>query len=87
MKAKIDKIKCPVCNGRVDYCVVCKGVGEIKSPALKTRNNKYDKDGEMKKAAEKLRTKKYTLREIAEILGYNHPQSIANLLNKKPCSK
>lgn len=42
------------------------------------RNRKIDHP----KIAKKLRSKGHTIREIAEILGYRHPGSITNLLNK-----
>lgn len=78
----MEKIVCPVCRGGKNRhrCLACKGEGWLKPP--KPNNAIYDKDGERKKAAQALRDYGYTLREIASILGYNHPQSIANLLNK-----
>lgn len=75
------KIKCPVCKGNGEYCVACKGSGKIKPP--KPKNYIKDNEGQMKKAAHALRKTGYTLREIATILGYKNPQSIAHLLNKK----
>lgn len=77
-----EKIICPVCKGGKDRhkCVACKGEGFLTAP--KPNKSVYDKDGRMKKAAHSLRDYGYTLREIASILGYKHPQSIANLLNK-----
>jgi len=74
-------IKCVVCNGRDKKCVACKGVGKIKPP----KPNQYikDIDGKMSKGAKKLRARGYTLREIASILRYKHPQSVQHLLNKK----
>jgi hypothetical protein len=77
------KIKCPVCLGGKNKhrCNACKGEGLLKPP--KPNNSIYDTDGENKKTAHILKDYGYTLREIAAILGYNHPQSIANLLNKK----
>jgi hypothetical protein len=77
-----NKIVCPVCRGRYKNCAACKGTGKLNPP--KPKNYKKDQDGEMKSAATILRDYGYTLREIAEILGYHHPQSIQNLLNKKP---
>jgi hypothetical protein len=77
------KIKCPVCLGgkNKQYCLACKGEGKINPP--KPNHAIRDINGERKKAAETLRNYGYTLREIASILGYNHPQSIQSLLNKK----
>lgn len=78
-----EKIVCPVCNGGKERksCVACKGVGFLTAP--KPPKSVYDKDGRMKAAAHVLRNAGYTLREIAAILGYKGPQSIAHLLNKK----
>lgn len=78
-----EKIICPVCRGGKfqQRCPACHGKGKLNQP--KTNNAIYDRDGENKKAAQALRDYGYTLREIAEMLGYKHPQSIANLLNKK----
>lgn len=77
------KIKCPVClGGKNKYrCLACKGEGLLMPP--KPNNKIYDTDGERKKAAQVLRDYGYTLREIAAIMGYNHPQSIQSLLNKE----
>ena len=67
--------------GKIQDCAACKGLGKLTPP--KPKNGKRDTDGLMKSAATILRDYGYTLREIAEILGYNHPQSIQSLLNKK----
>jgi hypothetical protein len=77
-----NKIVCPVCIGGKNKhrCLACKGTGWINPP--KPNHAVYDKDGERKKAAEALRHYGYPLREIAEILGYKHPQSIKSLLDK-----
>lgn len=76
------KITCPVCLGKKkEGCPACKGEGKLIPPNPK--NGKRDVGGRMKDAATALRDYGYTLREIAEILGYNHPQSIQNLLNKQ----
>jgi hypothetical protein len=79
----MEKIKCPVCRGGKNKyrCLACKGEGLLNPP--KPSHAIYDTDGERKNAAEALRNYGYTLREIAGILGYNHPQSIQSLLNKK----
>lgn len=34
-------------------------------------------------AAQELKAKGYTIRDIAKILGYKHPGSVSHLLNKK----
>ena len=74
-------IVCPACKGKNKLCVACKGKGKLKPP--KPNHSIRDTDGKNKEAATKLRKAGYTLREIAEILGYKHPQSIQSLLNKK----
>lgn len=76
-----DKIKCPVCKGKDSSCVACKGKGNIE--ASDKKNYKSDADGKNRRAAIILRNRNYTLRQIAKILGYKHPQSIQSLLNKK----
>jgi hypothetical protein len=79
------KIKCPVCKGKDDNCVACKGKGELTQP--KPNNHIKDTDGKLLNAATKLRKRGYTLREIAGILGYKHPQSVQSLLNKNHITK
>lgn len=74
------KIKCPVCLAKRSDCIACNGSGTLYAP--KQSNYKKDEDGRNKAAAHILRDYGYTLREIAEILGYHHPQSIKNLLDK-----
>lgn len=76
------KIICVVCRGRKSDCVACNGTGKINPP--KPKNYKKDTDGAMKSAATIMRDYGYTLREIAETLGYKNPQSIQWLLEKSP---
>lgn len=75
------KIKCPVCLGKDRNCVACGGTGKIQPP--KPKNYKKDEGGKFSEAAKRLSDCGYTLREIAEILGYKHPQSIQSLLSKQ----
>jgi hypothetical protein len=77
------KIKCPVCLGgkNKNRCKACKGEGLLNPP--KPNKAIYDTDGENQATAQVLRDYGYTLREIASILGYKHPQSIQHLLNKQ----
>jgi hypothetical protein len=75
------KIKCPVCLGKEKDCLACHGTGKVNPP--KPKNYKRDVDGQNKATAHILSDYGYTLREIAEMLGYKHPQSIKNLLDKK----
>jgi DNA-binding transcriptional MerR regulator len=79
----MEKIKCPVCLGGKNKhrCLACNGEGLLNPP--KPSNRIYDTDGERQSTAKVLRDYGYTLREIAAILGYKHPQSIQSLLNKK----
>lgn len=67
----MNKIKCPACNG----------CGFIKP--VKPKNRIKDEGGKMSTSAKRLSKKGYTLREIADMLGYKHPQSIQHLLDKK----
>jgi hypothetical protein len=70
-KSVLKKFPCPACNGS----------GELKPP--KPKKGKSDADGKLSHAAKALRDAGYTIREIANILCYDHPGSISHLLSKK----
>lgn len=80
-QVKEEKIICVVCSGKNKKCVACNGTGKIIAPAKKYIGKK-DPDGKIGLAAIKLRKASYTLREIASILGYKGPQSVAHLINR-----
>ena len=65
------KIKCPICNGK----------GVINSPDKLNPFFKIEIDAQY--VAKSLRAEKYSYREIARLMGYNNPQSIKYLIEKK----
>ncbi len=63
-------MKCPACNG----------TGNVHLPAKRTKKEATDV---IRAAAFALRESGFTIREIANKLGYKHPGSISHLLDSE----
>lgn len=65
------KVKCPI----------CKGTGHIDPPKF---GNRKQYSAQLSSIAKQLRKDGYSIRKIAEMMGFDHPGSISHLLKSKP---
>ena len=61
-------------------CPVCRGKGELQLPKIKLNYYKIEIDPQ--KVAIELNKLGYSMREIAQIMGFNSPGSVKHLLDK-----
>ena len=59
-------------------CPVCKGKGELPEP----RSTQRDKTAERQRMVRILRDAGYSIRQIAALIGYKSPRSVALALEK-----
>jgi len=67
-RTTMKQVKCPICNGK----------GLLPTPNKLNKAFKIELDAQF--IAKSLKAEKYSLREIARLMGYNNPQSIKHLL-------
>lgn len=66
---------------KTTMCPICKGQGVLPIPNKLNENFRIEVDAVF--VAKNLRVNGYSYREIAKLMGYNNPQSIKHLIEKK----